>query len=723
MTYLYIGVRTGNSVVWENRSNYVNWETLTIIDNLTTQVNTCSFQTKRYGSKTFKPQKGNLVRVVKDDKKIFEGTLVRVEERMEGAKMMNYQVECVDYTFEMDGRLVVDSWTEQTVNQIIDDIVARYILPYQLRLRTRFDTDNGATVIDDTKYRNNGNVTNAVWDANGWKKGCYYFNGIDASLDFGNPVPLQFVGDFTVSARVKPETKNDGRNGCVVSRLETWLGKGAFELDIQQDVGAGGEAILRVRRAGGNEVDVVGTTDLRDGKWHHIVGMRKGNNIYLYVDNVLEGSNSANDIEMHNTPDTYIGRRQTGGDPLWYKGWIDEVRIYDRALEVSEIEDDFNDCLEFVQREVNCSQVVQYVAFNYEQISKCFQQLAELFNFDWYVDYDKCIHFFNKTTNLAPFNLTDTNGKYIFKSLVLNDDISQLRNSIYVRGGEYYGLPYLDILTGADGTKYLFNLAYRYRNYSLKVNGEPKTVGIDNLDPPGSHDAYYNYQEKTVRFDPNSIPPADALIEWTGEPAIPVIIRIKDNSSIQKYGERQFKIIDRSIVSKEAARQRARAELEAYTAGITEGKFDTYEDGLKSGQYIKIQSNIRGIDSEYIISRVVITFRNCTDCLYNITLITTRTFGVIEFLQKLLTDKNKEITINPDEVLDVVENVMEGVGIQEQVNKSIQKRIEESIGTDELVRKNPWGIGYIEWAFGIFVPTGNNDPRRPYAWDRDSWFE
>jgi len=722
MITLEIGVKSGGLITWTNRSNYVDWESLTIIDNLTTQVNTCSFQTKRYGSRTFKPEKGNYVRIKKDENKIFEGVIVKVEESMEGAKLMNYQVECIDYTFEMDGKLVVDSWEAKTVNEIIDDIVARYILPDALKMRLRFDEGSGNTAKDDTKYDNDSNpfIGGVSWKFGEKFGNCVYLDGIDGtriecptddSLNAG-------IGNFSVGIWVKASTLNK-RTGIIKKGYPYYTGGVGWQIFWRGDLTP---KIIAVNIGDGiNYASLAYSIDLDDGNWHRILVKvdRDEKKMQLYIDKIFRAEADISLVGNISHPSAPLDIGPYTSESWVWEGFIDEVVFYKKSLTQSEIEDDYNDCLEFDQREVNCSQIVQYIAFNYEQVSKCFQQLAELFNYDWYIDYDKTIHFFNKTKNLAPFGLTDTNGKYIFKSLVLTNDISQLRNSIYVRGGEYYGFPYLDILTGANGTKYLFNLAYRYRNYSLKVNGVPKTVGIDNIDQSG-YDAYYNYQEKTVRF---AVPPPNgALIEWTGEPAIPVIIRIKDNTSIEKYGERQVKIIDNSIVTKEAARQRANAELAAYTTGIVEGKFQTCEDGLRSGQYIGIQSDIRGIDSEYIINRVVITFRSPNDCLYDVSLITTRTFGIIEFLQKLLIDKNKEIKINPDEVLDTIENVIEDVGIKEQVDKSIHSTFDESVGTAELVRNNPWGIGYIEWVFGKIVPIGDEDPRRPYAWDRDSWF-
>ncbi|HNT28304.1 MAG TPA: DUF4215 domain-containing protein [bacterium] len=84
------------------------------------------------------------------------------------------------------------------------------------------------------------------------------------------------------------------------------------------------------------------TTPMDDGAWHHITGTYDGTYVRMYVDGVLETtSDPCLDVPMPNDhpvtighvpwtlidyPDTYTGT-----------GYIDEVRIYDRALSLSEI--------------------------------------------------------------------------------------------------------------------------------------------------------------------------------------------------------------------------------------------------------------------------------------------------------------------------------------------------------------------------------------------------
>lgn len=349
----------------------------------------------------------------------------------------------------------------------------------------------------------------------------------------------------------------------------------------------------------------------------------------------------------------------------------------------------------FTVTNVDGTQVVKFIAFNYEQPSKCIQQLAQLFEYDWYVDADKDIHFFSKTNNPAPFNLTDTSANYIYKSLKIRNDIKNLRNSVIVRGGQYQGSTVTE-KQEADGQRTTFQFAYQYANIVVKKATITQTVGIDFITDPLTVDCLYNFNEKSIKFP---IAPANGtLIEVSGNPYIPVIVKVRDTVSVAENGEYQFKIIDKSINSKEGARDRAKAELKAWANTINEGSFATQTVGLDTGQLINIQSTIRGIDTDYVISRITSKLHTPTEFIHECTLVTSKTFGMIEFLQKLLMEKDKEIEIGENEVSDEVESVEETINIGESVVASLVHNPQAeaiSIGESTTVQALNYGVEFV----------------------------
>jgi hypothetical protein len=336
--------------------------------------------------------------------------------------------------------------------------------------------------------------------------------------------------------------------------------------------------------------------------------------------------------------------------------------------------------------------VIDYIAFNYEQPSKCFQQLAQLVNYDWYVDHNKKIYFFAKTTLTAPFGLTDTSENYYFNTLKLKSDAVNIRNVITVRGGSYLGNLDKEEQV-ADGTQLNFLQAYQYNTVYVKVDSVSKTVGIDFIDDPADYDCLYNFAEKTVKFKAGTLPAAGKVVEVGGYPYIPLIIKVQDNPSIALYGKFEFKIVDKSLDTKAAARARGRAEITQWGYALVDGSFDTSASGLEVGQVINVQSTIRGVNQDYVISRINSKLKNGQEFVHSVTLMTTQTFGMIEFLQQLLIDKDKEIVINAGEVLESI------------LSLSDTATLADAIGAPSITSppyRYDSGVTILKWNFGTW---------------------
>jgi hypothetical protein len=296
---------------------------------------------------------------------------------------------------------------------------------------------------------------------------------------------------------------------------------------------------------------------------------------------------------------------------------------------------------DFTIDNVDCDLVIQAVTFNRITVSQAIQDLAELINYSWYVDSYKDIHFFAKNEETAPFNLTNTGRKHIWNSLRITEDFSQIRNQITVIGGEYVSEERSESYI-ADGEQKQFPLAYKYSEKPVvKLNTVAQEVGIDGLDPEDDFDCFWSFQQKYVRFKISNFPDADDVVEVTGTPLLPVIVRVPDTSSIAELGVYEYKLKDKNIQTREDAIQRAVVELEAYAQGVEEGSFDTYEFGLRSGQIINI--NVGGTDEDFVIQSVSMRMINKDEAIWSVRIATARTLGIIGFLQKLLRDDEEII--------------------------------------------------------------------------------
>lgn len=119
----------------------------------------------------------------------------------------------------------------------------------------------------------------------------------------------------------------------------------------------------------------------------------------------------------------------------------------------------------FTTTNVVAPTTVNKVVFNYLTVSKALTKLAEtLGNYDWYVDYNKDINFFENTSRGAPFNLDDTSGNHIWDSLEIKENTSQLRNKIIIRGGDTVGTAFTDYKI-ADGIQNTFFVGYNLTGF------------------------------------------------------------------------------------------------------------------------------------------------------------------------------------------------------------------------------------------------------------------
>jgi len=343
----------------------------------------------------------------------------------------------------------------------------------------------------------------------------------------------------------------------------------------------------------------------------------------------------------------------------------------------------------FTTNNVNCSLPVDFISFNYEEVSKCIQRLAELVNYEWYVDHNRDIHFFARGDEVAPFNLDDTGANYIYRSLELEENYDSIKNAIVVRGATYTGTSIVTRYTRITEGEETADTHEKFAELpQVRVNGVEQTVGLDHVNDPELFDCLWNYGQKLIRWREDNKPGLLDDIEIKGKPEIPIILSLEDSDSIAKYGRREFLITDRTINSKEAANDRAQAELQAYKDELEEGSFETYQGGLRAGQQINVSSATRGENTDFIIKQVRTRMRTQGKFIHFVKLVTQRTLGIIEFLQNQLREGRRTIEQPSDELIARLVDKTETVTLEEHSKK---------------VKGMHTGI---HWVWGPYVPAG-----------------
>ncbi len=155
-----------------------------------------------------------------------------------------------------------------------------------------------------------------------------HFDGVNdyVSLPVSTPVPTG-NSNYTIEAWIKPTAM--GNYGII--------GWGSYGTDNMVNA-------LRLNATGLHNYwwnhDLVVTTGSLVGAWHHVAATFDGTTRKLYVDGVLLGSD--NPGSSHAVPDASnlaIGRTN---NTEYFPGSIDEVRVWNRALCASEIQNNMN---------------------------------------------------------------------------------------------------------------------------------------------------------------------------------------------------------------------------------------------------------------------------------------------------------------------------------------------------------------------------------------------
>lgn len=189
----------------------------------------------------------------------------------------------------------------------------------------------GADANDESANENHGTITGdvaAAEDRFGNPQGAYYFDGNGDYITLANAASFE-VAEYTYSAWIKPE---DMASANVV------LGIGGSGGDQVLAYGTNGAYLSSYTKNQQNTVSVnSGGQDLNN-EWHHILAIRTATSAEIYVDGILMESKTPDFTTVAYGFSSWatIGRsHRTVSDA--FKGAIDDVLIYDRALTSIEI--------------------------------------------------------------------------------------------------------------------------------------------------------------------------------------------------------------------------------------------------------------------------------------------------------------------------------------------------------------------------------------------------
>ncbi len=201
-----------------------------------------------------------------------------------------------------------------------------------------FDEDTGDVAEDISGNKHDGDILGGVkWTKDGRFGGALEFDGNDGSVEVPDHADLQFPKntDFTLTCWLKITTPEPSPPMMVAKNYQPAQVLPWYALYYaDQGKAATGDVSLFLRDAGGTSFHIAAGSKVDDDQWHHIVGVRDGDKIILYLDGEAKAEmGGANfDVGTNNAPLHFMSH--TG---RFLGGLLDEVIIYRRALSPAEI--------------------------------------------------------------------------------------------------------------------------------------------------------------------------------------------------------------------------------------------------------------------------------------------------------------------------------------------------------------------------------------------------
>ena len=192
-----------------------------------------------------------------------------------------------------------------------------------------FNEGTGTTVTDSSGNGNNGTITNATWTTSGKYGDALVFNGTNARVNINDSASLHLTTEMTLEAWVNPSTVNSNWRDVI------YKGDDNYWLEATSTSGSKPAAGATL---GSSDVYTLGTAALKTNTWAFLTETYNGSTLALYVNGTQVSS-----LAHTGNIATSTNPLQIGGDSIYgqyFKGTIDEVRVYNGALTAAQIQSD-----------------------------------------------------------------------------------------------------------------------------------------------------------------------------------------------------------------------------------------------------------------------------------------------------------------------------------------------------------------------------------------------
>ena len=208
------------------------------------------------------------------------------------------------------------NWETELYGECYENVVAYWPL----------NETSGSIAVDYAGFDNNGTIEEATFGVEGKVGTAYYYEGTEQKVTVSDNSNLQFgTNNFTIVAWVKKPDTTFAR----ILYKSGYQNSSGFTFD---DPG-NGHLRFGIRHPNYSTNEYQSNFIISDNKWHHVVAVRDGTTVRIYMDNQKEEQTNyfVNGNDAPGTGQPVL----VGTDNI---GTLDEVILFNRALSDSEIE-------------------------------------------------------------------------------------------------------------------------------------------------------------------------------------------------------------------------------------------------------------------------------------------------------------------------------------------------------------------------------------------------
>jgi hypothetical protein len=168
------------------------------------------------------------------------------------------------------------------------------------------------------------------------------FDGVDDGVNIGViPTLHASSSDLTISAWIKPSKFVAGFQ-CIICNSNSGLSNVPWAMEFSVTTG---RVSFGQAGVGSGTVRITNNTNLKKDVWYHVVAVRSFNSLLswpttLYINGVADGSGTLGRAGQSNQT-VAIGKYGASAS-AYFQGAIDDVRIYNRALSATEVNQLYN---------------------------------------------------------------------------------------------------------------------------------------------------------------------------------------------------------------------------------------------------------------------------------------------------------------------------------------------------------------------------------------------